>query len=316
MGRIFPNGPVVALILISLLLAGCGSLHAGDGSPGGPGSTPARSGSPSSASQSPHDRAKADAAAILAAFVPPPGASRLQAAPAAGGPALSHPVYQQVTPDIVDDVDWWRVPGLSQHGVLDWEKAHLARQFTVSGYGGPLGWTPAIEQWWTLPDVAGVLVNRWLMVTAIGDGSSTLLRVDADVDWLPARPAWSILPAASIRAVVAAAVPSINDKRKRPAPVTVTDPSRVQKLVALINGLSMPLTGGTLSCPGVEGGSLRLTFLARPGGPALGVALVSDNGCGGVAVTVGSQQVGLAGGLAAQQALTISGLPWTFYQFP
>src|SRR5215470_14083274 len=69
MGRIFPNGPVVALTLLTLALAGCGSVHAGTGSPGGAASTSARS-----ESQSPQARAKADAAAILAAFVPPPGA--------------------------------------------------------------------------------------------------------------------------------------------------------------------------------------------------------------------------------------------------
>src|ERR1700688_1455616 len=110
MGRLFPNGPVVALTLLSLALAGCGSVRAGNGSPGGAASTQAPGGSPSpasAASQSPQGRAKADAGAILAAFVPPPGASRLGSAPTAGGGALSQPAFRESTPDIVDDAGWW-----------------------------------------------------------------------------------------------------------------------------------------------------------------------------------------------------------------
>jgi len=74
---------------------------------------------------------------------------------------------------------------------------------------------------------------------------------------------------------------------------------------------------GTLSCPALEGGAVRLTFLARPGGPVLAVALASDNGCGGLQLTVGSQQVSLGFlGDTAQQALAISGLRWSFYRMP
>src|SRR5262245_36485725 len=178
MGRIFPNGPVVVLTFLSLVLAGCSSVHAGDGSPGGPASTSAVS----SSSQSPQARAKADAAAILAAFVPPPGASRLGSAPMAGGGALGQPAFRESTPDIVDDAGWWRVPGLSPQGVIAWEKAHLPRQFTLSGSGVENGGTmeQVTEQWWALPAVAGVLTQRQLTVSVAGDGSSgSELRVDA-----------------------------------------------------------------------------------------------------------------------------------------
>ncbi|HEX3955923.1 MAG TPA: hypothetical protein VHZ03_04740 [Trebonia sp.] len=304
---------MVALILLSLALAGCGSVRAGNGSPGGAASAQAPGGSSSVASQSPQGRAKADAAAILAAFVPPPGASRLGSAPTAGGGALSQSAFRESTPDIVDDAGWWRVPGLSPQGVISWEKAHLQRRFAVSGWGGV---DPVSQQWWTLPDVAGVLTQRQLTVSAVSDGSGTDLRVDANVVWLPAHPAWAVVPTASTRAVMVTAVPSINDKRKPPTPLTITDPSRVRKLVALVNGLSMSLPGA-LNCPALEGGAVRLTFLARPGGPVLAVALASDNGCGGVQLTVGSKQVGLGLlGDAAQQALAISGLRWSFYRMP
>jgi hypothetical protein len=310
MGRIFPNGPVVALTLLSLALAGCGSVHAGTGSPGGAASTSARS-----ESQSPQARAKADAAAILAAFVPPPGASRLGTAPNSDGDALSQPIYREDTPDIVDDADWWRVPGLSSRGVIEWEKAHLSHRFTVRGWGGPVEGDPAIEQWWSLPDVAGVLLNRQLMVTALGDGSSTFLRVDADVDWLPARPAWSMLAAPSIRAVVVTAVPGGNDKKKPPAQVTVTDPVKVRKLVELLNA-QPTFPPGVHSCPFGDGRGLRLTFLSAVKGAVLATAFAASNGCGGVGLTVGHRQVGLGWGPGvAQETLAISGMNWKLFGY-
>jgi hypothetical protein len=126
----------------------------------------------------------------------------------------------------------------------------------------------------------------------------------------PARPAGTLLPS-GIRAVVVTAVPGLNDKKKPPAPVTVTDPGRVRQLVSLVNGL--PLSPpGIYYCPMDDGRGVRLAFLARPGGAVLAAALAKANGCGGVALTIGhSQPTGLgSGSTAAQQALTISGLPW------
>ena len=54
----------------------------------------------------------------------------------AGGGALSRPGVQEATPDLVDDAGWWRVPGLSPQGVINWEKARLPRRFAVSSWGG------------------------------------------------------------------------------------------------------------------------------------------------------------------------------------
>lgn len=267
----------------------------------------------SSPSQSPQARAKADAAAILAAFVPPPAATRLGTAPTSGAGVLLKPALTESTPDIVDDAGWWRVAGLPPQGVIDWEKAHLPRTFTVSGSGEENGGTAqqVSQQWWSLPVVAGVLTQRQLTVSVIGDDrGGTDLRVDANVVWLPARPAWSMLRTASIRAVVVTAVPGGNDKKKPPAPVTVTDPAKVRKLVDLLNSQSM-YPPGVFACPFSDGRGLRLTFLAGTRGPTVATAIAASNGCGGVDLTIGKRQVGLGWGPdVAEQALAISGMNW------
>jgi len=287
-------------------------VHAGDGSPGGAAS--ARN----SASLSPQARARADAAAILAAFVPPPGASRLGTAPAAAGGVLRQPVFSEPGPDHVDDAGWWRVPGQSPQQVLGWEKAHLPRQFTASGSGiaGGNG-VQVTEGWWSLPAVAGVLPQRELTVSAIddGNGSGTDLRLDANVEWLPARPAWSILPVASIKAVVVTAVPGGNDSKKPPAPVTVTDPARVRKLVDLVNVQPMA-SRDVINCPSDDGRGVQLTFLAGTRGPTVATEFAKSNGCGGVQLTLKGQRTMLGGGNSvAQQALAISGMNWKLFGY-
>ena len=60
-------------------------------------------------------------------------------------------------------------------------------------------------------------------------------------------------------------MPSINDRRKPPAPLVITNPGKVRDLVALVNGLSLFPPGG-YSCPAEDGGGVRLTFLSKGGG--------------------------------------------------
>ena len=62
------------------------------------------------ASPRPRGRAVTDAAAILRAFVVPPGAQRLHKAPE----ALKVPISTLVSTTLVDDVSFWRAPGQPQ----------------------------------------------------------------------------------------------------------------------------------------------------------------------------------------------------------
>jgi hypothetical protein len=176
-------------------------------------------------------------------------------------------------------------------------------QFTPHPLGSADG---AWLETWSPPSGTGELTVE------VADPASgqAYVRVYADVPWQPARPAGTLLPS-GIGAVVVTAVPGLNDKKKPPAPVTVTAPGQVRQLVSLVNGL--PLSPpGIYHCPMDDGRGVQLTFLARPGGAVLATALAKANGCGGVALTIGhGQPTGLGwGSTVAQQVLTISGLRW------
>ena len=140
---------------------------------------------------SPRQRAVVDAAAIMASFVPPPGARRLARAPDLTGGGLRSPWSAPRSATLVDDVSWWRAPG-QPAAVLAWEKARLPRGFTLtgSGYGGSGAVTAIWGDTFSLPAVPGVLNTRNLVIEMTGDGrGDTAIRVDAQVTWQQARSA-------------------------------------------------------------------------------------------------------------------------------
>jgi len=96
----------------ALLLAACVAMAAGCAA--------ARTTTGPAASPGSRERAVTDAAAILKAFVVPPGARRLPQAP----DALKVPITTVVSTTLVDVVSFWRAPGQPQ-AVLAWEQAHL-----------------------------------------------------------------------------------------------------------------------------------------------------------------------------------------------
>jgi hypothetical protein len=154
---------------------------------------------------------------------------------------------------------------------------------------------------------------------ATAGAARTAVRVDAQVGWRPARPASTFLPS-GVHAVVVSAEPGGNDKKRPPAPVTVTDPGKVRQLVSLVNGLPL-FPPGTFSCPLDDGRGVRLAFLAAAGGPVLGTALAKSNGCGGVVLVIGAGQPSMDhavrnqmalgfGPEPAEKALAICGMRW------
>ena len=81
---------------------------------------------------SPQQRAKADAASILAAFIPPPAAQRLVGPPGDVGGKLDNPIFMSGDPDTVYSASLWKVPGMSPLRVLTWEMAHLSSRFRLT----------------------------------------------------------------------------------------------------------------------------------------------------------------------------------------
>ena len=261
----------------------------------------------------PHQRAVADATAILASFAVPTGARKLSAAPSVGNGVLKAPAQTLGTPDLVDKAEWWIASGAPQ-GVLAWEARHLSHRFSSGGAG--TGYGRGIATTWfqvfSLPGIPGVLDSRELVVLVVQDGGKTAIRVDAQVAWLPARPASEKVPAAA-KAVTISADPGLNQGARKPEkPVTITDPAKVRALTALINGLTL-FPPGAPDCPADFGGNLVLTFRAGPRTPALAVATVNLSGCDGVDLTIGGKpQPPLAGpGTdSGPQILRLAGLSW------
>lgn len=256
-------------------------------------------------SATPRQRAVAQAAAILTEFVPPPGARRLPTAPGTDGGLLKFPSSTVVSTALVDDASFWLAPG-QPPAVLAWEQARLPRRFTPEDEGfGPTSW-----RMFSLPPVPGVLTDRELVVEVIAaDGGQTAIRVDAQVAWQPPRPPGEHVPSAA-RVVTVAAVPYTAVSARLPAPVTITGAAAVARLAAFVDSLRLS-TIGVASCPAFVAPGVRLTFRARPGGPALAVA-EGPASCGTAAFTVeGRQQPALQvpDGFVSQ-VLATAGLSW------
>jgi hypothetical protein len=317
-------GPVALGAVAAVALSACAVANA-PGAASQPGKLTGATGTPSAsarpawpaslspAAPTPKQRAEADAHTILASFAVPKGATQLSAAPAVDKGVLKQPIQMPGTPDLVDTSQWWIAPGAPQ-AVLAWEKAHVPRRFSADGTGS--GYGPGYTVWsdmFSLPEIPAVLNSRELIVTVVPDGARTAIRVDAQVSWLPVRPAGEQIPAAAKAVTVSIDIGMNQGGKKPPSPVTITDPAKVQALAALINGLSL-FPPGSYSCPADFGASIKLTFRAGPGTPALAVATVDLAGCGGVYLTIGgTSEPALAGpgSDVGPEVLKAAGLSWT-----
>jgi hypothetical protein len=290
-----------AVACAAVVLSGCGSQPFGPK----PGSGQTSTARPAA---SPRQRAVADAARIMASFPRPPGAVHTGLIA-----SLTEAGERPATPDLASVTRWWRVPGRPQ-GVLAWIRAHLPSGFTPDGTGrGSGSWIDTFA----LPVVPGVLTQRELVVLATAHQGQTAIRVDAQVVWLPARPAAERVPP-DAAAVTVTPVFGFNPNpraRRLDRAFTVTDPAKVARIAAVVNGLTR-FPDGAFSCPADFGGQLRLTFSARAGGPALARLTAEYGGCGSVSVRIGGRAMPAlssdtkSGPLLQQRVLAIAGVTW------
>jgi hypothetical protein len=258
--------------------------------------------------QTPKQRAEADAAAMLRAFVPPPGAKRLSGPPDLPGGVLKRPITYLGDATQANGVVFWEAPGDPQ-ALIAWEEAHIAKRFTLGDADfGP----PAWDRMFQLPPIPGVLTSRSIVMEAASmGGGETGIRVDAEVGWQPPRTASTKIPPTAT-VVTIAEQPNFSPNHKRlPTPVTITDQKVVRKLVALINALPIsPLNNVAVSCPATMGIGLDLTFRAKPGGQVLAQALTGQACAGGVALILhGTKSIAL-NRASDKQILDLAGLRW------
>lgn len=251
---------------------------------------------------------------MVAAFTPPPGARAVSRSPAPSSPLSAGPQGSQPSDDdAVTRSAWWLAPG-DPRELLSWEAAHVGGGDHRDGTGmnGP----GVYNEFFALPAVAGLFDERELTVsaTAAGHGQSAI-RVDAMVDWIPARAPGDAVPPT---ARVAVLTETRDAGGGRPAAtVTLTRATQVNALAAYLNGLQADLPGARYGCPGgVVGGGITVTFLARPGGPALAGASARFAGCSFLSFTMPGQKAAAIGGPSAGSDLVaevdrVAGLHWT-----
>jgi hypothetical protein len=280
------------LLAAALALAGCAVAH----SPATAASHAVTTANPAAAtSQSPKQRAEADAAAILAAFVVPPGARKLPGAPSGQANQLKNIAGSSASPNWIDKAGFWQVKGDPQQ-VLAWTASHVGRSHTALGVitNLPVSGRPETvwERDYVLPPVPAVEDTRELTVEVADAGNGqTAIRVDAQVTWLPARQASEMVPAAAT-AITLSVIPDPNLNGKPPQPATITSSEAVRRIIAMVNSLpAFPPGPRECGFGGGEVAALVLTFLAAPQGRVLATAYVSTEGCEPVLFAVGSQKI-------------------------
>jgi hypothetical protein len=319
---------------VALVAAACGSIH--QAAPGISAQAPGATASPGAAVAAryspcarsfpgmPVGRALASlyAGSLACEFAVPPGARRLAHAPDAPSGTLE-PSAPLPGAEEVDRVQYWQVPG-SPQGFLAWEKRHLPHALAASASGPGYGSRGGIAFEWVYmydlpavparPSPGGEIYPRTMTISAVSAGNGRAdIEVQVSVGWIGPRPAAEVVPPAA-HAVTIAVTPDSNLHITPPAPVTVTDPAQVRRIVALVDGLQLS-PPGVFSCPSDGGATLVLTFRARPGGPALAVAEPDLEGCEWVSFTIGGKpQPSLGppdGGMPfAESVVRIAGLPW------
>jgi len=310
---------------IALALAGCGTTVI----------TNARGSSAPHAAVVSHglspQQAKAEAEAILAAFIPPPGAQRLVAPPGGVGGKLDNPIFMSGDPDTVYSASLWKAKGMSPLQVLAWEKAHLSSRFRLTLAGGEAAPArPGIPGVSTPPgdpyhdasyefdlQGAGILPAAEMIVQAAASSAGqTYVRVDAMVAWQPQRLASERVPA-GVTVITITAQPDMNKPHDVPAPVTLTDPARVGNIVRLVDSLPLNPGGGCLGL-NENGKGITLLFLGHANGPVLATASELIPNCGYVEFAVrGTDEPMLRDpGSFIKQALSIAGVRWPGFNMP
>lgn len=268
----------IHLVPLSAALAACGTGAAGGQAAGGV--APLASHPPTRQ----HDALEA-AKQLLTKAVLPPGARPSAVEPAGDGGRLNFAPQSAASPNLVDLTRFAVVPG-SPGSVSAWLKAHPPAGSAPWGTGTVTSPTqPAV--WWmarSWPTVGEVLDGRTLAVSVTSlPGGRSAVRIDAEVQWLPAKPAGDLVPAGAT--VLTAVLSHGLNPGENGHPLTTTrDRAKIAAIRDRVDKLPVA-SPGAMSCPADFGRTLTVTFYGRAGGAPLAVVTADDGGCGFVTVT-------------------------------
>lgn len=253
---------------------------------------PARAGRSAGRSSSPsRGLAESDAETLLRRVPLPPGSQRVAVPPKHAG----LPVGNRNTGHLrlVDRHAFWKAP-VSMAAATGWVAAHMPATWKVSGrgYGSKHGVLESRSLRIGVPG-KGRLRLRTIVIEAVPVSGGALLRVDAEVAWVPARKQSSLVPGAGELSMKVATGRGRHGRlpgRTTGRPVVLTKHREVGTMRSAINHLSTT-TGLPISCPEVPTPALYLwiTFRADRSASPLARVRVDLGGCGegaDVALTV------------------------------
>jgi hypothetical protein len=187
----------IVLGLTALIAAACGEAVI----PDSPGVSPSPSAVATTAQTSPHARAEAELATLLASVQVPPGSDPATSAPLA---FLDQPPVSESSPNLLTRTAFWRI-NMPFAGALAWIKAHSPGGLT-SNMGGSAG-GPGVPMnqslGYSAPSTTAYDGATIELELAVIGPSETGLRADAEVVWLPAKPSDELVPAGTAVTLVA-----------------------------------------------------------------------------------------------------------------
>lgn len=269
----------------------------------------------------PEAAADEQADSILGYFPAPRGATMLFDSPAGTPAALADEPAKPRTPDLIQETRWYVAYG-TPASVLATAAANPpygmrpeSRETPLNTTGSARGATPVYAVTFDGEPVRDAIARRTLTVDAAPLGSGrTVLRLDAQVVWIPARPAGSTIPGTATELTAAPHGPlgpvGGTGSAAGARPVTTDDTVTVGRVAALIDTLP-PFPPGLRECPRDSGGSVLLTFRQGTAGPVVATVRLATSGCTAAVLTVGERHTTLAGstGLVARIAATL-GAGW------
>ncbi|WP_034268587.1 hypothetical protein [Actinospica robiniae] len=255
--------------------------------------------------------ATAEAQQLLDEFLAPTGSNRLPGRPtnvdvSTGKAGVMAMPYQ------VSETAWWQA-AQPLKDLMTWLGQHPERGLTsVAGDGAASSDSQTIT-FSGRPDAAS-LDGIQLTVTAYAlADDSTVLRVVADVDYVPPRPTSETLPAAS-QLIVVPTFPV--GSKETAAEVTLTDSSQIARIEQVIDALPKAPTTSA-HCPLDNGAGMALDFEDAQN-TTLADVVIGVLGCQRVQVSInGYNEPALADGQqAAAQIQAILGTHWDLVQTP
>ncbi len=254
---------LLALAAAAALLSGCGT---SSGMDQGPAPTPITSLASYRALSLPpdavrHGTATRDAHRLLEAATLPPGAVATSASIA--------PAQTTGDPNVVDLHRTYAVATLP----ADPATAFLPERGTVEGSGSSNTGMTAV-------DFNDPSANLTLLYTMQKVTHGYLVRIDAQVTWLPAKPLGAYVAPGAAR--VAVAFGSAFFRVHHVLGTTVTSSTAIQRITSAVDAMQT-LVGGT-TCPLDTGATLTMDFWRPRAAHPFAIVVVDRTGCGGATI--------------------------------